>query len=50
MKDEKKLTIRIPVELHEQLVKLAEQDTRSLNGEIIALLQKAIASEQSQKT
>lgn len=44
MNDEKKITIRIPPELHEQLVKAAEQDTRSLNGEIIALLRAAIAS------
>lgn len=38
MSDEKKITIRIPADLHEKLVKLAEQDTRSLNGEIVALL------------
>ncbi len=43
MNDEKKVTIRIPDELHQALVKLSEQDTRSLNGEIIALLREAIA-------
>lgn len=43
MNDEKKVTIRIPDELHQELVKLSEQDTRSLNGEIIALLREAIA-------
>lgn len=43
MNDEKKITIRIPAELHEKLIKAAEQDTRSLNGEIIALLREAIA-------
>lgn len=46
MSDDKKITIRIPSELHEKLVKLAEQDTRSLNGEIIALLRAAIADRQ----
>jgi hypothetical protein len=43
MNDEKKVTIRIPDELHQELVKLSEQDTRSLNGEIIALLREVIA-------
>lgn len=43
MNDEKKVTIRIPDDLHQALVKLSEQDTRSLNGEIIALLREAIA-------
>lgn len=42
MSDEKKITIRIPADLHALLVKLAEQDTRSLNGEIAALLREAI--------
>ncbi len=41
MSDEKKITIRIPADLHEKLVRLAEQDTRSLNGEIVALLREA---------
>lgn len=46
MNDDKKITVRIPPDLHEALVKLAEQDTRSLNGEIVALLRKAIADRQ----
>ena len=48
MNDEKKVTIRIPNELHQELVKLAELDTRSLNGEIIALLREAIAKRKSE--
>lgn len=39
---EKKLTIRIPATLHEQLVQIAQEDVRSLNAEIIVLLQEAI--------
>lgn len=44
MENEKKITIRIPDDLHEALVALAKQDTRSLNGEIIALLRAVIAT------
>lgn len=44
MSKEKKITIRIPPDLHESLIRLAEQDTRSLNGEIIALLREAIVN------
>lgn len=43
MSNDKRVTIRIPADLHALIVKAAEQDTRSINGEIIALLQKAIA-------
>jgi len=43
MNDEKKVTIRIPDELHQKLVKLAELDTRSLNGEIVAALREFVA-------
>jgi predicted HicB family RNase H-like nuclease len=42
--EEKKLTIRIPDELHEELVKAAKQDSRSLNAEIIVLLRASLAS------
>jgi len=44
MSTEKKLTIRIHVELHAQLVALAANDLRSLNAEITKLIQEAIAS------
>ena len=37
-----KLTIRIPPDVHEQLVSAAAADERSLNGEILWLLRKAI--------
>lgn len=40
--DEKKVTIRIPTALHQQLVTLAQNDSRSLNSEVLVLLQEAI--------
>lgn len=42
--DEKKVTIRIPTALHQQLVTLAQNDARSLNAEVLILLQEAIAA------
>jgi len=36
----KKLTLRMSDEVHEKLVKLAEQDHRSINGEVINLILK----------
>lgn len=45
---EKKLTIRIPQDIHEKLTQLAQQDTRSLNAEIIVLLKEAIERRKSQ--
>lgn len=42
MDNEKKITIRISVELHQALVEASEQDNRSLNGEIITLLKAAL--------
>lgn len=42
--EEKKLTIRIPEELHQALVEAAKQDSRSLNAEILVLLRAALAS------
>jgi hypothetical protein len=42
MEDEKKITIRIPNDLHERLVKVAEKDVRSLNSEIVVLLREAL--------
>lgn len=42
--EEKKLTIRVPEELHQLLVDAAKQDSRSLNAEIIVLLRAALSS------
>lgn len=40
--NEKKITIRIPAELHAALVKAAQEDARSLNAEILVLLRTAL--------
>jgi hypothetical protein len=38
----KKFPLRMPVDLHATLVKLAETDRRSMHAEILVLLQEAI--------
>ena len=40
--EETKLTIRLPARLHAELVKAAEEDDRSLNREIVRLLDKGL--------
>ena len=42
--DEKRLTVRLPLELHTKLSQHAEKDLRSLHNEIIALLREALAA------
>lgn len=37
-----KLTLRLPDDIHRRVQELAEQDDRSLNSELIALLREAI--------
>ncbi len=49
MDNEKKITIRIPADLHQELVEASEQDNRSLNGEIITLLKEALAARKQDK-
>lgn len=49
MDNEKKITIRIPADLHQELVEVSEQDNRSLNGEIITLLKDAIDAHKKKK-
>jgi predicted HicB family RNase H-like nuclease len=43
MAEEKRITVRLPAELHERLATQAKQDRRSVNGEIIHLLEVALA-------
>ena len=50
MDNEKKITIRIPADLHQELVEVSEQDNRSLNGEIITLLKEAIETHKRNKS
>ena len=45
-----KLTIRLPVALHERLVELAQSDRRSLNNEIVVLLEHASAMSESHQS
>ena len=42
MDEEVRLTIRLPADLHRRLTELARREHRSLNGEMIALLEQAI--------
>ncbi|TGV10792.1 Arc family DNA-binding protein, partial [Alcaligenaceae bacterium 429] len=37
-----RITLRLPSDLHEALTKTAEKNNRSMNGEIVALLQKGM--------
>ncbi len=46
---DKRFSLRLPEELHAQLVELAEEDMRSIHAEIIMLLKEAIAARQKQK-
>jgi predicted HicB family RNase H-like nuclease len=40
-----KITVRLPEDLHEALVRMAAGDDRSLNSLLISLLRKAVESE-----
>ena len=46
MPDEVRLTVRIPRELHGQITALADEDRRSLNSEIVWLLEIAVEIEE----
>ncbi|MFF0593328.1 Arc family DNA-binding protein [Streptomyces antibioticus] len=45
MDEEKRITVRLPLELHERLAALAKRDRRSVNGEIVHLLEVALADQ-----
>ncbi|WP_019075547.1 Arc family DNA-binding protein [Streptomyces hokutonensis] len=42
MDEEKRITVRLPVDLHERLAAQAKRDRRSVNGEIVHLLEVAL--------
>jgi predicted HicB family RNase H-like nuclease len=44
--DEIRLTVRLPRELHEHIRALADEDRRSLNSELIMLLELAVDIEE----
>jgi hypothetical protein len=46
MADEVKLTVRIPRDMHERIKALASEDRRSLNSELIWLLESAVEIEE----
>lgn len=43
MESEVRLSIRLPAKLHRRLAELAQREHRSLNGEMVALLEQAAA-------
>ena len=42
--EEKRITLRLPEEVHAAIAELARQDVRSLNAEILVLLREAVAA------
>ncbi|GAA2140054.1 Arc family DNA-binding protein [Streptomyces synnematoformans] len=44
MDEEKRVTLRLPAELHEALKSAAEKDRRSINAEIVYLLERSLES------
>ena len=46
---EKRLLLRLPAELHQELTDLADQDLRSVNAEILVLLREAIAARKTEQ-
>ncbi len=46
---DKQLTLRLPEDLHKQVVEIARDDMRSLNAEIVVLLREAIAAREAAK-
>ncbi|MEV8567086.1 Arc family DNA-binding protein [Streptomyces sp. NPDC051322] len=44
MEDEKRISLRLPTDLHARLVEAAGADRRSLNSEIVHLLEVALGS------
>lgn len=42
MDEEKRITVRLPLGLHERLAAQAKRDRRSVNGEIVHLLEVAL--------
>lgn len=49
MKDEKRITLRLPAQMHERIVQTAKKEHRSLNAEIIALLEQILDCRDSRR-
>lgn len=46
MEDEVRITLRLPSDLHAQLVKLTEENKTSLNGQIVTMLREWFNAEE----
>jgi len=47
--EEKRLTLRLPAELHRRLVEIAKCEERSLNNLIVRLLRRAIKADEQEE-
>ena len=47
--DEKRITLRLPADVHAAVAQLADQDVRSLNAEILVLLREAIIARKTEQ-
>ena len=43
------ITLRLPKELHEELVRIAEQEDRSMHGQILHYVNQAVRKEHAEK-
>lgn len=43
----KKITLRVPDDLHKQLVEAAEKNQRSMHGQIVWIIKKSLNKEES---
>jgi hypothetical protein len=48
MSDEVKTQLRIPAEMHEAIKRLADEELRSLNAQILTLLREALSRRRQQ--
>jgi hypothetical protein len=49
MSDEVKTQLRLPAEMHAEIKRLADEDVRSLNAEIVVLLREALLARKGSK-
>ncbi len=49
MANEVKTGLRLPEELYEEIKKIADQDLRSINAQMVALLREAVERRQAQR-
>ena len=49
MKDELKFTLRIDKELHAKILRIAEKNKRSLNSELLCVIEEYVKKEEQKK-